>query len=421
MKKSVKKSDNKKLKIPSLYLFFILIASFIMCVGYANINVPLGITGYLSAEAQDGIFITKADYKSSVDVNAEDFEIIQMYQTMLTSDIQLSDDNQNSSITYEMTIYNSTDIPYAFEEVTFLLGKDTYSNEDITFRLDGLKYGDLLESKKSITFNITFYYKDNVLSTNNTLKSVLNFNFKNIYNITYENFSSTSGYPTYALEGNPVSISFGTLDAPIEVKKSDVILSSNNYSYSNYILTINNVDGAIHVRKLTKYTITNLVKNGSFENNLTNWSINDGGSLSYWVQTPTAKYGSKAYFRKPSAHIRNYITQSITWTNGHKYYYFAYGYCTTNQTLALDVANKGGSIKIAVGNSKWTKGGTIFKPNFSGSNVISVNYAESTGYTYVDGIGVVDLTAAFGSGNEPDLAWCDANINYFDGSTTVYK
>lgn len=421
MKKSVKKSDNKKLKIPSLYLFFILIASFIMCVGYANINVPLDITGYLSAEAQDGIFITKADYKSSVDVNAEDSEIIQMYQTILTSDIQLSDDNQNSSITYEMTIYNSTDIPYAFEDVYFLLGEDTYSNADIKFKLDGLEDGDLLESKGSITFNITFYYKDYVLSTNNTLKSVLNFNFKKIYNITYENFSSTSGYPTYALEGNPVSISFGTLDAPIEVKKSDVILSSNNYSYSNYILTINNVDGAIHVRKLTKYTIKNLVKNGSFENNLTNWTINAGGDLSYWVQTTTRKYGSKAYYRKPSSLIRNYITQSITWTNGHKYYYFAYGYCTTNQTLALDVANKGGSIKIAVGDKVWRKGGTIFKPNFSGSHVISVNYAESTGYTYVDGIGIVDLTAAFGSGNEPDLAWCNENINYFDGSTTVYK
>ena len=39
----------------------------------------------------------------------------------------------------------------------------------------------------------------------------------------------------------------------------------------------------------------------------------------------------------------------------------------------------------------------------------------------VGGVGLVDLTAAFGSGNEPSLEWCNANINYFDNSTIVYK
>ena len=37
------------------------------------------------------------------------------------------------------------------------------------------------------------------------------------------------------------------------------------------------------------------------------------------------------------------------------------------------------------------------------------------------GIGIVDLTAVFGSGNEPNLDWCDQNINYFDGQMIVYK
>ena len=38
-----------------------------------------------------------------------------------------------------------------------------------------------------------------------------------------------------------------------------------------------------------------------------------------------------------------------------------------------------------------------------------------------DGLMLIDLTEAFGSGNEPSKEWCDANINYFDGATTVYK
>jgi len=34
---------------------------------------------------------------------------------------------------------------------------------------------------------------------------------------------------------------------------------------------------------------------------------------------------------------------------------------------------------------------------------------------------MVDLTEAFGAGNEPTQQWCDENIEYFDGSTTIYK
>ena len=40
---------------------------------------------------------------------------------------------------------------------------------------------------------------------------------------------------------------------------------------------------------------------------------------------------------------------------------------------------------------------------------------------YYDCFIVVDLTATFGSGNEPDKEWCDRHINYFDGTTIIYK
>ena len=40
---------------------------------------------------------------------------------------------------------------------------------------------------------------------------------------------------------------------------------------------------------------------------------------------------------------------------------------------------------------------------------------------HFDGLLVIDLTATFGKGNEPDKEWCDNHINYFDGTTTIYK
>ena len=63
----------------------------------------------------------------------------------------------------------------------------------------------------------------------------------------------------------------------------------------------------------------------------------------------------------------------------------------------------------------------MYTPDFSGENAISINFDKITDNVIVDGIGIVDLTAAFGIGNEPDLDWCDQNINYFDGQMIVYK
>lgn len=38
---------------------------------------------------------------------------------------------------------------------------------------------------------------------------------------------------------------------------------------------------------------------------------------------------------------------------------------------------------------------------------------------YIDDAMLIDLTAAFGAGNEPTQSWCDTNIEYFAGNTTI--
>lgn len=38
---------------------------------------------------------------------------------------------------------------------------------------------------------------------------------------------------------------------------------------------------------------------------------------------------------------------------------------------------------------------------------------------YIDDVMLIDLTAAFGAGNEPTQEWCDANIEYFAGNKTI--
>ena len=62
------------------------------------------------------------------------------------------------------------------------------------------------------------------------------------------------------------------------------------------------------------------------------------------------------------------------------------------------------------------------RSSFSNTNaVLRLDYNNNNATTSVwyDGAMLIDLTEAFGSGNEPDVAWCDANIPYFTGSETI--
>jgi hypothetical protein len=184
-------------------------------------------------------------------------------------------------------------------------------------------------------------------------------------------------------------------------------------------LTINNINSDIHIRKLSKYTIKNLVTNGSFENGLNGWNLS--GASSSWGTFNTQYFGNFAAYRVASVEGANFLRQNIYWNSGHKYYFFGYGISVTRQLLVCDVTNKGGKFTVTTVPNELRKGSSIYIADFTGYNSISINYAATTDNINVDGIGLVDLTAGFGVGNEPSLQWCNANINYFDGSMVVYK
>lgn len=416
---------NKKYKIKNnkQFLNFVLMISILisicfLAIGYAAIDpITLEIKGSAEAKSQNHIFITDAILTDNKNADTANSFVVDFYQNILNSKVILSPSTTDTYVTYTITVYNSNNSEYYFAGTSY--DNTGYDNSGIIFELSNIKEGTLLGSKEFLTFNITFKYKEQIAASN-VLNSYIAFNFKQGYPVTYENITN-SNLPSFAALGEIFTVNLSNVTNPIEVKMNGAILSSSQYTYTNNTLTIANVTGPIHIRQKKSYTLKNLVKNGSFENNLTNWSMNPGGSSSYWSSTSVAKFGSKSYYRHPSGLIKNYLLQSINWTQNHKYYYFAYGYCTTQQTLACDVTNRGNGFKISVGNKQWTKGGNVFTANFSGSNTISINYAESTGYVYVDGITVVDLTAAFGAGNEPDSTWCSQNIDYFDGSKTIYK
>lgn len=167
----------KRIKDNIVFLpIFLSLCILFLSMGYAAINsITSEISGKLNANKQDGIFITDIKYYSNYDALTNESDINNYYQTTMNSTIALSKTNPDSTITYEITVYNSTDDDYRFNQV--LYAPEFYDNEDITFSLVDLKKRDRLISKGFLTFYITFSYVDGSISENNILNSFLNFEF----------------------------------------------------------------------------------------------------------------------------------------------------------------------------------------------------------------------------------------------------
>lgn len=165
--------------------------------------------------------------------------------------------------------------------------------------------------------------------------------------------------------------------------------------------------------------VLNLVKNGSFEDGYSSWTTKAAnGTNPITLNTTYKKIGNKSSSRITSSENTNYLSQNISFIENHKYYYFMHGYTTSssNQAIISEIDSRSGS-KITINaksNLGWIKESIIYSGISTESREILINYGLTTGVTFVDGIGIIDLTEIFGRGSEPTKAWCDANIDYYN-------
>lgn len=167
-------------------------------------------------------------------------------------------------------------------------------------------------------------------------------------------------------------------------------------------------------------TVTDLI-------NYKGWShatMNTYPGLNSTNETSTCSYntGLLVYSASPGVGYTDdgRIYQTIKLTSGHKYYCAAgaagYGGCTLVITFCGGANGNKGSGGNYQGNYLWTASSTAnqtisFKATTNGGDTAYIRVWYAT---------VVDLTASFGSGNEPTLAWCNSNIGItFNGSKNV--
>lgn len=178
---------------------------------------------------------------------------------------------------------------------------------------------------------------------------------------------------------------------------------------------------------LTRYQITNLIPDGSFENN--GWQLMEGDIFTY--DNNTKHYGQYSAYIEDTANRSEsliVVRDNIHLTRYHKYYSSIWS--KSNIAVSVEMywphlVTGQGAWYSATTSSTWSKHSVIFEKNNidSGDYLFRMDFnnAGVNGYINYDDLILVDLTEAFGAGNEPDKEWCDNNINYFEGSTYVYK
>ena len=153
--------------------------------------------------------------------------------------------------------------------------------------------------------------------------------------------------------------------------------------------------------------LTNLIKNGSFESNANSWTLTGATTI---VSTG-AKFGTKALYHNGTGAVVDYAGQPIPVKAGHRYIFSAWIKNLSNVGAAIDVSTKG-SILIPP-STDYTYGSVEYVA--TANEVVNFvvgwhNAVSNGGGVWVDGVMLLDLTEAFGVGNEPSKAEVDASI-----------
>ncbi len=167
------------------------------------------------------------------------------------------------------------------------------------------------------------------------------------------------------------------------------------------------------------YTITNDVLNGDLGAD-TNWE--------YTYASRTTQDGKNCIQISAGSANPAYAHQLKNNVIGHQYYMRCL-FKSSASFSAIDVkfeqyqpygGPRAAYVSLVVQNTAFTLYSDIQTAETAASRIRCFSLVGST-VCYITDMIVVDLTAAFGAGNEPDKTWCDSNISYFSGSMIVYK
>lgn len=159
----------KKLnKILLWSVLFIMVLS--ISVGYATLTDILDIQGTTEVHPQSGVFITTINTSNNSNIKINSF---------INTTINSTTDIKNGQITVNVTVYNNSDVVYGYNVMKYVVGTDTYDNENIEITTSmQQKHTDwMVQPKGYLTFPVTFNFKNGAPTSNSILNSVVQFEF----------------------------------------------------------------------------------------------------------------------------------------------------------------------------------------------------------------------------------------------------
>ena len=193
-------------------------------------------------------------------------------------------------------------------------------------------------------------------------------------------------------------------------------LEGNTFTVTDVNASVEAVWQLTDVVKYRTRTLTTLSKTYTDLVDWNNWTIvgNCSKQLDESPSNPSYQ-GWIIHLPQPSVGYINTgrIFQNIPIIAGHKYYIHVGGQAVWSGTMDILLPNgdfNGNAIAI---DTIWTASSTTTSMVRFWNNETVDNHAIAR---YAD---IVDLTAVTGGGSEPDLAWCQANLGWFNGSKTI--
>ena len=275
----------------SLYGIIVMMVFLVLLitVGYGAMATELNISGEAVFRVEADVRIVDARFLNGENGGREQYNVNFSTDTIIAG-INLP--NLDSTVTFEITVTNFTTIEMMLREINNL----NMTNSTITYRIEGIALNDEIDGMESATFQITFFYRDNVteLPENTELEARIEFVFT-ILDIEPPVFTEIPG-PRIFFITQADQIDLGSMMSAYDDVDGDVtanITYTTNLNLSNptpgrFRVTYNVSDQAGNqaVPRVIYITIWNFVQIASGQNNslaLTShgevwtWGANDMG------------------------------------------------------------------------------------------------------------------------------------------------
>lgn len=204
---------------------------------------------------------------------------------------------------------------------------------------------------------------------------------------------------------------------------------------SNYIagkLIIENFNSKVAddlskgVYSVTIYSKNSNIRNGMAMTNLLSESQFTDSFKTFWTTSGSNIFSS--VFMGDTTLLRSggssYLYQNIYLAKNDKYYFKLDYSQSGNAILYNKFENTTPKVQTQyTGSGKWLSGSATYTSSQSGSKKFILGQCASScnSSVYFRNAMVVNLTASFGAGYEPDKEWLDKNINWFDGTINYIK